>query len=164
MVPRGTILATRGSPGTPHRTLWGPDLDLYRFWVDFGYPLGHSLGSFGILFRDLGHQSGVKSAKSGGSESGWGKKRRLTPPEMAQCGSHAVNTMLFEGSGHVHLDGFWVVLGYLLGSLLVTFGPMWSFWAPKATSQGVHETGWNFDGFWDPPWGTPDPEDMPSGG
>ena len=56
------------------------------------------------------------------------EKRHAIPPEVAQCGSHTINTMLFEMSSHVHSDGFWMVLGYLFGSLLVTLGPKWTLW------------------------------------
>ena len=75
--------------------------------------------------------------KVGAQKVAGGKKLHLPPPELAQCGSHTVNTMLLEGSGHLHLDDFWVVLGLF-------------FRSPKATSQGVQETGWNFDGFGEP--------------
>ena len=41
-----TILVIQGSPGTPKRTPWGPDLDFYRFWEDFGTLF---LTHFGII-------------------------------------------------------------------------------------------------------------------
>ena len=36
--PRDTILVIQGSPGTPNRTSWGPDL----IFIDFGWILGPS--------------------------------------------------------------------------------------------------------------------------
>ena len=47
LVPWDTILVIQGSLGTHLRTPGGPDLDLYRFWVDFGTLLGATLRSFG---------------------------------------------------------------------------------------------------------------------
>ena len=53
----GDHWAIRGSPGTPQRTPGGPHVDFQRFLMDFGSPLGATLGSFWGLFRDLGHEN-----------------------------------------------------------------------------------------------------------
>ena len=50
------------------------------------------------------------------------KHRFPIAPDVAQCGSHTVNTICAEGSIHIHLSDFGVTLGYNLGSLLDTFG------------------------------------------
>ena len=46
LAPWDTILVAWGFSGTSNGTPWGPDLDFYRFWVDFGTLLGPTLGSF----------------------------------------------------------------------------------------------------------------------
>ena len=55
LVSWGTILLIRRPPRTPNRTPWGPDLDVSRFLMDFGTPLGPTLDPCWWLFRHLDH-------------------------------------------------------------------------------------------------------------
>ena len=117
-----------GPPRGPLWSLWGNLSKMGAIFPQNASPFGHPFGT-------QIHQNPQKVVKSGCPESSQEKSRHRTSPGVAQCGIHTVTAICLERSSLVHLGGFWVTFGYLLGSLLVTLGSQWPFWGLKKRSQ-----------------------------
>ena len=77
---------------------------------------------FGPQFDRPVGKSHRKPKKVGARKTHRNKADDPTPSEVAQCGSHIVNTMCFEGSTHRYLSDFGATLGYPAEAISRTFG------------------------------------------
>ena len=100
------------------------------------------------FWRPFWHQNRQRPCKLLKNTAQHSKQRKVRfprPPRMAHCSAQAVNTICFEGVGHVHLGGFGVAFGGHLGSLFDTFevqGPIWDQkWGSKTQAQKSSKTG-----------------------
>ena len=90
--------------------------------VHFGHPFGTEI-----------EKSGAEPAKKHGQHSKQRKVQFPMPFFVAHFVAQTVNTICFEGSAHVHLNGFGVALGAIWGHFLTTLRSKVPIW----TSQGV---------------------------
>ena len=89
--------------------------------VLLGHSLGENCGPFGTHVNPKKQQKSAETYKSRRQESKQKKKLISATSQVAQCSSHPINTMVFEGSRHDHVSGFGVTLGLCSGSLSRTF-------------------------------------------
>ena len=82
---------------------------------------------FGPQFDRPVGKSHRKPKKVGAGKTYRNKADDPTPSEVAQCGSHTVNTMCFEGSDQIRMSGFGVTLSLgwdlVWGHFFMIFGP-----------------------------------------
>ena len=78
--------------------------------VHFGHPFGTEI-----------EKSGAEPVKKHAQHSKQRKVQFPMPVFVARFVAQTVNTICFEGSAHVHLNGFGVALGCHLGSLFDNF-------------------------------------------
>ena len=121
-----------GSPRDPLGTLSGnrPEFETFS-----GPNWNPCWAHFGTKIRK-GRKKHVNKCYPGGARK---KVAHPTPPEAVQYGSRTINSICLARLKSINEGGFWLSLGYPLGSLLAILAHTWAILAEKRRLKQIHE-------------------------